>query len=226
MTPPIAHIEPTPPPLRAFGAPLEPVAPPLCPELTLWLVAGTLDLEARCHALRECEPPPYWAFCWGSGQALARFVLDHPERVRGRRVADIGSGCGVAAIAAARAGALEVVAVDRDPNALVAARYNAIHNGVSISTASAVPEDRDLLLAGDVLYEAANLAWIEGLRAGGLHVLLSDPERTASPRFGLAPMVRYAVTTRPDVDSPVCSAAVFDLAPGGPPLLQSHWLRA
>ncbi len=217
--PPLRDATIPPPPLLAFGSPLALARPPLCPELELWLLGGELDLEARCHALRECEPPPYWAFCWGSGQALARFILDRPERVAGCSVVDFGAGGGVAGIAAARAGAARVVAVDRDPDARSAALHNARRNGVHIECAEHMPGGVDVVLASDILYEAENLAWVRARLCAGQRVLLSDPERAASPRFTRPPDARYAVTTLPDVDSPSRSAVVFDLAPGGAPLV-------
>ena len=105
---------------KPFGNEIALRRPPLCPEIALWLIDGQVDLEAECRGLHEGESPPYWAFCWGSGQALARWLLDHPDEVRGRRVVDFGSGSGVAGIAAAMAGAREVVAVDVDPAARAA----------------------------------------------------------------------------------------------------------
>ena len=85
-----------------LGSRLSPRVLPLCPELSLWLLGDDVDLHQRVSEVFEIETAPYWAFCWGSGQALARYLLDHPELVRGRDVVDFGAGCGVAAIAAKR----------------------------------------------------------------------------------------------------------------------------
>ena len=201
------------PGLRAFGRALTFQRPPLCPEIGLWLLNGDIDLEASCQELTPFEAPPFWAFCWGSGQAMARFILDHPDRVRGRRVVDLGTGSGVAAIAAALAGAARVDAVDTDDQAQRATALNAESNGVEVFTHPRLPEAWDLLLASDILYEAASLARLGALAEGGKPILLGDPERPSSPRLGLPALARYAVRTLPDVDSPACSAAIFELGP-------------
>lgn len=188
--------------LGAFGARLALQRPPLCPELELWLMGETVDLEAGCRELAEGEAPPYWAFCWGSGQALARHLLDHPELVRGLRVVDLGTGSGVAAIAAARAGAREVVAVDIDPTARRAAERNAAHNGVAIATATVVPERFDLLLAADVLYETGLRGFLLDDARGRGPILLADPQRTGTPRVDFPIVATFEACTLPDVDSP------------------------
>jgi predicted nicotinamide N-methyase len=200
-----------PPPLCAFGHALTPTRPPLCPEIELWLMGGDLDLESECQELGDCQPPPYWAFCWGSGQALARYVLDRPELVRGRRVVDFGAGGAVAGIAAALAGAGEVTAVDMDPAARQAARENAALNRVGIHVSADIPAQWDVMMAADVLYEGDNLAHLLDLCGPRREVLVSDPGRTSSPRLPVAPAARYAVRTLPDVDSPLRSAAVYRL---------------
>lgn len=196
---------------HAFGRPLAFRRLPLCPEITLGLLDGEIDLEAACRDLEACQPPPYWAFCWGAGQALARFLLDRPETVRGRTVVDFGSGCGVVAIAAALCGATHVTAVDTDPVARAAVQRNAGRNGVTIVTASAIPRTTDVLLAADVLYEAGHLDRLTERRRAGCDVLVADPERASSPRLPGPALARYAVRTLPDVDSPARSAAVFRL---------------
>ncbi|HIF99326.1 MAG TPA: methyltransferase [Myxococcales bacterium] len=204
-----------PPPLRAFAQSLEYQRPPLCPELGLWLLGDQVDLESTCLGLGQLHAPPFWAFCWGSGQAMARFLLDQPEWVRGRRVVDFGTGSGVAAIAAGLAGADSVMGVDSDPEARVAAARNAASNEVELVTSGALPEEWDVLLACDVLYQPSQWARLQSLAQGGRPVLVSDPERPSSPRFEIAPQARYAVRTLPDVDSPAKSAAVFQLSNRG-----------
>lgn len=196
-------------PGEAFGHPLTRQRPALCPEIVLWLIAGQVDLEQACHGLDACHPPPYWAFCWGAGQALARFVLERPETVRDRLVVDLGAGCGIVAIAAARAGAARVVAVDSDPTARLASLRNAGANGVVIETATAMPADFDLLLAADVLYEPGMAARLMDQRAAGRRVIVADPERASSPDLGVPVAARYRVRTLPDVDSPMDRAAIF-----------------
>jgi len=202
---------PAPPELRAFGQVLVLRRLPLCPEIQLWLLGDDLDLEAECRDLHEMESPPYWAFCWGSGQAFARFLLDHPAEVRKRRVVDLGSGSGVVAVAAAMAGARSVVAVDSDPSALRAVRVNAAVNRVSVAVASEIPDSWDVLLSSDFLYEPANRDRLMELARGSGSVLVSDPERPSSPRFPSEPLCRVPARTLPDVDSPVCTAAIFRL---------------
>lgn len=124
--------------------------------------------------------PAYWAFCWGSGLALARFLAQNPEWVRGRRVLDFGSGSGVAGIAAALAGAQRVLACDNDPGALLATRTNAALNQVELETWTELADLRaaatplDLILVADVLYDRANLARLKQLEALGAPLLIAD----------------------------------------------------
>jgi predicted nicotinamide N-methyase len=167
------------------------VSPPLCPELRLRLVTEACRLwratESDLAALGL--EAPYWAFAWAGGQALARFVLDRPEIVRGRDVLDFGSGSGVVAIAAALAGARSVIAADVDPIAAEAARLNAALNGVSIAvtggdlTAAPDPGGRafGVILAGDVAYDRAQadrfLARLRAEAGRGADVLVGDPNR-------------------------------------------------
>lgn len=188
--------------LGAFGASLALQRPPLCPEIELWLLSESVDLEAGCRELADGEAPPYWAFCWGAGQALARFLLDHPERVRGKRVLDLGTGSGIAAIAAARAGARDVIALDIDPVARSAARLNAEHNRVSIRTTAVVPPDFDMLLAADVLYETGLRDFVLNEARRRAPCLLADPRRTGTPPVDFPILATFAACTLPDVDSP------------------------
>ena len=198
-------------PNTAFGHPLTLQRPALCPEIALWLMAGEVDLERACHTLDDCHPPPYWAFCWGAGQALARFVLDHPEIARARAVVDFGAGCGVVAIAAALAGASRVCAVDSDPAARAVCLRNATANGVTLSVSAGLPEEFDVLLAADVLYEPGVPDRLREVRASGHAVYVADPGRAGSHDLGLPALVRHAARTLPDVDSPMCTAAIFVL---------------
>ncbi len=202
--------------LGAFGGRLALRRPPLCPELELWLMSEAVDLEAGCRELAEGEAPPYWAFCWAAGQALARFLLDHPERVRGLRVLDLGTGSGVAAIAAARAGAREVFALDIDPTARSAAELNAEHNGATIRTTAVAPAGFDLLLAADVLYETGLRDWILGEARRQAPCLLADPQRTGTPRIDFPIVATFDARTLPDVDSPRKTVVLHALPRLGP----------
>jgi len=197
--------------LGAFGASLSLQRPPLCPEIELWLMSESVDLEAGCRELTEGEAPPYWAFCWGAGQALARFLLDHPERVRAKRVLDLGTGSGVVAIAAARAGAREVIALDIDPVARNAARLNAEHNAVSIRTTEVVPHEFDLLLAADVLYETGLRGFILNEARRQAPCLIADPRRTGTPPVEFPILATFDACTLPDVDSPRKSVVLHSL---------------
>ncbi len=162
-------------------------APPLCPEIRLHLITP------RCALWRATEadlgslglPEPWWGFAWPGGQALARWVLDHPAEVRGRSGIDVGAGGGIEAIAAAKAGAGSVVAFDVDPLAAEAVRLNAALNGVEVDAVARDPvgtdEGWDLVLAGDVLY-GRDLAermgpWLEALARRGAAVLVGEPGR-------------------------------------------------
>lgn len=136
------------------------------------------------------DAPPYWAYHWAGGLALARFILDNPNRARGRRVLDLGAGSGIVGIAAALAGARIVIAAEIDPHAVAALRLNAALNGVAIEVAAGDPLERpppdvDLVLAGDVFYDAGLAgrvtAYLDLCRARGLDVLIGDPRRTPLP---------------------------------------------
>ncbi len=195
-----------------LGSHLRPRKLELCPELSLWLLGDEVDLNARVNELFTIERAPYWAFCWGSGQALARYLLDHPEHVRGRVVADFGSGSGVAALAAAKAGASRVVAVDLDPSALRAAEANARLNDLAIEVATALPAEFDVLVASDVLYEMGTRELLYDLCRQEKRVIVSDPLRPHNARITRAPEARYEVCTMPDVDYPQSSAVVYVLS--------------
>jgi len=147
--------------------------------LQLWLIdAANMD---RCFSPEETrlilEEPPYWCFCWASGLALARWLAEHPEWVRGKRVLDFGAGSGVAAIAAAKAGALEVLACDLDPLALAACRANAALNQVELSYSAdffAEADRFDLIIVADVLYDRANLPLLDQFLSRGREALVAD----------------------------------------------------
>ena len=170
---------------------------PIVPELSLRLATESTALWRATEAwLEEMGlAPPYWAFSWVGGQALARFVLDHPEYVTGRVVIDFGSGGGIVAMAAKRAGAVRVVAIDRDPVALVACAINAEANHLEVELCESetldVPaaSDADIVLAGDVFYErkdaAAITASLVAEAARGRTVLAGCPGRAYTPTAGV-----------------------------------------
>ncbi len=161
------------------GAQVELTTLPDVPELRLFLLGGdfcsaTLGAEEIQAAM---DYPAYWAFCWASGQVLARYVLDNPDLVRGRTVLDFGCGSGVAGIAAALAGASRVIACDLDPDALLAAHENARLNGVELQPVSDFWQGEgqaELILAADILYDRGNMDWpARFLRHTGM-ALLAD----------------------------------------------------
>ena len=197
--------------LGAFGARLTLRRPTFCPEFELWLLGDDVDLEGGCDELAEGEAPPFWAFCWGSGQALARYLLDNPERVRDKHVVDLGTGSGIAALAAAHAGASTILALDLDPMSRRAAELNAEHNGLEIETSATAPEEWDLMLAADVLYETGLREWLMGTARARGPILLADPERTGTPRLDLPVLARMNATTFPDVDSPQQSVVLHEI---------------
>jgi predicted nicotinamide N-methyase len=182
------------------------------PEIQLYLaVDDAVDLWESTQEAGEVDggDPPFWAFAWAGGLALARYLLDTPEAVRGRRVIDVASGSGLVAIAAALAGAIEVRAIDVDPLAVVAARRNAEANGVRLSVTVASVADvsaraGDLVLAGDVFYDKAMaeqmLTSLRALREGGAEVLIGDPYRSRLPQHALTPLATYEVEVDPELE--------------------------
>ena len=196
------------------------LAPPLAPEIRLHLADEAVELWARTEAELQASglPPPFWAFAWAGGQALARWIGDHPERIVGRRVLDFASGSGVVAIAAALAGAARVEASDIDPFAQAAIALNAGENRVAIDVLSedVIGTDRgwEVVLAGDVAYErdmaAAVFAWLESLTQRGALVLVGDPRRSYLALERLECVAEYSVpTTRALEDAEIKRAGVF-----------------
>ena len=183
---------------------------PLVPEIVLHLATEITPIWQATEAwLAEHNiEPPFWAFAWPGGQALARAVLDDPKLVAGKRVLDFAAGCGIAAIAAAQAGAALVEAAEIDPLALAAVRLNAALNGVVVATPPGdmvgAPCRWDVIFAGDVCYEAPMTAhilpWLRSLVAAGAEVLIADPGRAYLPKAGLAPIARYSVPTTRELE--------------------------
>jgi predicted nicotinamide N-methyase len=198
-------------------------APPHTPEIRLFLA----DEITPIWRLTEEElgemglPPPFWAFAWAGGQALARYLLDHRDVVAGKRVLDFASGSGLVAIAARLAGASEVLANDIDVFCGAALQANAAANGVEIDfTAQNLldepPPAFDVICAGDICYERPLaervIAWLQQARDAGAEVLVGDPGRTYFPRDRLAKLAEYQVpTTRELEDMEVKKTGVYRL---------------
>jgi len=187
-------------------------APPLVPEIRLHLASRATDLwEATEATLAEKGlPPPYWAFAWPGGRALARYLLDNPAVAAGKDVLDFAAGCGIAAIAAAKAGAARVTASEIDDFALAALGLNAAANGVAVGCRAGDVVALDpmpawgLVLAGDVFYEKPMAEriwpWLRARKAAGALVLVADPGRAYLPGSGLREIARYDVPTDLDLE--------------------------
>jgi predicted nicotinamide N-methyase len=201
------------------------LATPLVPEIRLRLAEESLPIWQKTEdELQQTNlPPPYWAFAWAGGQALARFVLDNAGLTAGRRVLDIGSGSGLVGIAACMAGAADVLAADLDDFAEVAIQLNAAENGVALRTTTDDLLARDpaqcvsafdVLLVGDLFYEheLALSVWrlVEASVAAGRHVLVGDPARSYFPRDRFESVAEYSVkTTRQLEDNEIKKTAVW-----------------
>ena len=183
------------------------LTPPLVPEIRLHLAEESVPIWQKTEEeLGEMNvPPPYWAFAWAGGQALARYLLDHADLVSGKTVVDLGSGSGLTAIAAKLSGAASVLAADIDAFSLAAVRTNAKLNGVTIETTqddllAASPADVQIVLVGDLFYErelAARVTkYIDAAAAKGAVVLIGDPKRSYFPpnRFTRAAEYQVPVT--------------------------------
>src|SRR5215469_3929884 len=197
---------------------LERVAVPFVPEITLATAKQPWELWDASGR----DAPPFWAFPWGGGQGLARYVLDNPELVAGRRVLDVASGSGLVAIAAAKSRALTVTATDMDPDALDAIRENAAANGVAIDVAELdlattdAAKDTQVVLAADVFYQrelaALALSFLEAAARHGAEVVCADPGRAFVPTGCLEPIVRYEVPVLTAIENvPVKTVTVYRL---------------
>ena len=196
------------------------VAPPLTPEIRLWLAdeAAPIWLKTEDELGAIGLPPPYWAFAWAGGQALARYVLDNPALVTGRRVLDFASGSGIVAVAAVLAGASATEASDIDAFAIAAIEVNAAENKAAViprlENLVGVDEGWDVVLAGDISYEkdmAANATtWLADLNRRGAEVLVGDPRRSYLALDRLECVVEYRVpVTRELEDSEIKRTGVF-----------------
>jgi predicted nicotinamide N-methyase len=193
---------------------------PHAPELSLHVADEATELWQKTEEElgRIGLPPPFWAFAWAGGQALARYILDNPETVRGRRVLDFASGSGLVAIAAMKAGAAEVTACDIDPFAIAAIELNSEANGVSITALQTDLIGQDwnweTALAGDICYER-DLAmrvtnWLFDLSRRGATVLIGDPGRSYLPKDRLERLSAYEVpVTRTLEDSDIKKTSVW-----------------
>ncbi|MCC6551904.1 MAG: methyltransferase [Polyangiaceae bacterium] len=189
-------------------------APPLVPEVRLHLASEVTPLweASEAELARAGVPPPYWAFAWAGGQALARHVLDRPEVVAGKRVLDLASGSGLLAIAATLAGAAEVTAADVDPFSAAAIALNAAENGVDVAIVCGDLTGEgaegagqwDVVLAGDICYERGMaerlVGWLRMQAARGAEVLVGDPGRAYCPAEGIEEVARRGVPTSVDLE--------------------------
>jgi predicted nicotinamide N-methyase len=197
--------------------------PPHTPELALHLADEIMPIWRMTEeGLAEIGlPPPFWAFAWAGGQALARYILDHPQEVAGKRVIDFASGSGIVAIAAMKAGAGHVLAADIDPFCAAALALNSDANVVRTEFTDqdlldAPPPDVDVILAGDICYEKPLaqrvMDWLAAAHIRGTRVLIGDPGRSYFPRVGLEKLAEYEVpTTRELEDREIKKTAVWTL---------------
>jgi predicted nicotinamide N-methyase len=198
---------------------------PLIPDISILVADEAVPLWHKTEEEigQDGLPPPFWAFAWAGGQALGRYVLDHPDAVRGKTVLDLASGSGLVGIAAMKAGAASVAVADIDPFARIAAGLNAQHNGVTLTPVAhdllAEPGDErwDVILAGDIFYErdTAQRAFdfLSRHAARGTAVLIGDPGRSYLPKDKLAAMATYGVpVTRELEDAEIKHTSVWSLA--------------
>lgn len=200
-------------------------APPRVPELRLHLADEMTRIWERTEAELGAQgvDPPFWAFAWAGGQTVARHLLDTPDEVAGRTVLDLATGSGLVALAALRAGARSVLAVDIDPVSAVAVGLNAAANGLARGLTAVTADlldvpapDVDVIVAGDVCYDrdmtARVLPWLRAAHDAGARVLLGDPGRAYLPG-GLARVAEYDVPTTADLEGrEVVPSAVYTFA--------------
>ena len=179
-------------------------SPPLIPEIKLYLAEESLPVWQKTldELCQDNVPPPYWAFAWAGGQALARYLLDNPHLITNKTVLDLGAGSGLTALAARKAKATRVLAADVDQISCAAARLNAEANNLPLETTSEdvlndLPAPFDVLLVGDLFYERplANrvMAYLEAAQDNGSEILVGDPERTYFPRDRFTQLGLYDV---------------------------------
>ena len=197
------------------------LSPPLVPEIKLYLAHEALPIWQKTEEeLGEIGlPPPFWAFAWAGGQALARYILDNPELVKNKRVIDIASGSGLVAIAAMKAGAASVLAADIDAFSIAAITLNADLNAVHLATTAenllaTNPPNVDAILVGDLFYEKhvaeLCLGWLR--QAKNCKILIGDPGRSYLPKNALIKIAEYSVPVSRDLeDAEIKQTAVWKL---------------
>ena len=208
-----APVPPTPQGRRAFiAANTRLQRPPHVPEIQLHLADEITPIwKLTEEALEEIGlPPPFWAFAWAGGQALARYLIDNPATVAGQRVIDFATGSGMVGIAAMKAGARDVLCADIDAYCEAAVSLNAAVNGVACGFTGEdllegpAPAWAEVILAGDICYEKPLaervLAWLAAARARGATVLIGDPGRSYFPRSGLTKLAEYQVQTTRELE--------------------------
>ena len=200
------------------------LAVPLVPEIRLHLAEESLPIWQKTEEElgRINVPPPWWAFAWAGGQALARHLLDHPTLVAGRSALDLGAGSGLAGIAAMKAGATRALAADTDPFALAAIALNAGANDVALEATdrdllAAKPARFEVILVGDLFYERPLaervLAFLEAARDQGASVLAGDPRRSYFPKERFVQVAEYSVPVTRDLeDAEIKRTTVWRLA--------------
>ena len=196
------------------------IAVPLVPGIKLHLAHEAFPIWQKTEdELGQLGlPPPFWAFAWAGGQALARYILDHAEIVKGKRVLDLASGSGLVGIAAMKAGAASVLAADIDAFALAAIAINAAANGCDINITdkdllNAAPQDFDVILVGDLFYEKETAQrCMAFLRQSSADILIGDPERSYLPKKSLLSVAQYQVPVSGDLeDSEIKKTSVWRL---------------
>jgi len=198
------------------------LSPPLVPEIVLHLASEVVPLWRKTEEELEAEgvPPPYWAFAWAGGQALARYVLDNREIVRGKSVLDFGAGSGLVGLAAMKAGAAAVLCADTDAFAAAAIGLNAEANDVALAVTTndiiGTNGDWQIILVGDMCYERPLaerlLTWLKERANAGATVLLGDPGRSYFPKTGVTQRALYRVqTTRELEDREIRETGVYAL---------------
>lgn len=202
------------------------LAPPLVPEIVLYLAEESLPIWQKTEEeLGEINlPPPFWAFAWAGGQALARYLLDNAELVAGKQVLDLGAGSGLTAIAAMKAGAKSVIAADIDRISLAAVAVNAAANEVVVATTGEdlldhAPGDFGVILIGDLFYERGlaekAMAFITAATKAGALVLVGDPQRSYFPKERFEVLADYRVpVTRELEDAEIKNTAVWRFRAG------------
>ncbi|HEU0118113.1 MAG TPA: 50S ribosomal protein L11 methyltransferase [Alphaproteobacteria bacterium] len=181
------------------------------PEIPLYLATEVTPLwQMTEERLKQNGlPPPYWAFAWPGGQGVARYILENPDLVQGKRIIDFAAGCGIAAIAAMKADAKSATAIEIDPMALAAIKLNAAQNNVEVISQDGIDMEKavkniDIIFAGDVCYQQAMSAkmmrWLWRCVAKGTRVFLADPGRAYVPHDGLEKRGEYVIPTSRDLE--------------------------